>query len=265
MNVDLVKLVYFSPTGTSKKIAAAIAEGIQSKIKHVDLTPPAANTKEFGEFQDDLTIIAVPVYAGRVPEEAADRLMRLKANDTPAVLVVVYGNRAYEDALLELSDLATKAGFRPVAGEVFIGEHSYSTAENPTAHGRPDAEDLRKAAEFGGEIGEKVRGITGPLDIPPLKVPGNHPYRDGWDPGEPMSPLTEEEPCIKCGRCAEVCPTAAVTVADEVTTEEEPCIMCCACVKSCPTGARVMRPRMQQVSEWLHTNLGERKEPETFL
>lgn len=265
MNVDMVKLVYFSPTGTSKKIVETIAEGIQAKIKHVDLTPPAAKTKEFGEFHDELAIIAAPVYAGRVPEEAADRLLRLKANGTPAVVVVVYGNRAYEDALLELSDLATQAGFRPVAGGAFIGEHSYSTPENPTAHGRPDTEDLTKAAEFGGEIREKIRGITVPLDIPPLKVPGNHPYRDGWDPEEPMSPLTEEEPCIKCGRCTEVCPTAAVTVADEVTTEEEPCIMCCACVKNCPTGARIMRPRMQQISERLHTNLGERKEPETFL
>lgn len=67
LNVDLVKLVYFSPTGTSKKVAAAIAEGIHSKIEYVNLTPPAANTIEFGEFRDDIAIIAVPVYAGRCP------------------------------------------------------------------------------------------------------------------------------------------------------------------------------------------------------
>lgn len=200
-----------------------------------------------------------------VPEVAADRLRRLKANDTPAILVVVYGNRAFEDALLELSDLSPQAGFRPVAGGAFIGEHSYSTSENPTAHGRPDAGDLWKAAEFGAEIGEKMTGINSPFDIEPLNVPGNHPYRDGWDPGEPMSPLTEEDNCIKCGKCAVVCPVAAITMIDEVTTEEEPCIMCCACVKNCPTGARVMRARMQELSEWLNKNYSERREPETFL
>jgi len=266
MDINSVKLVYFSPTGTSKRIAVAIAGGIQVSSEHIDLTPPTARTQEFEKLHDELAVIAAPVYSGRIPSEAMYRLRRLRADDTPAVLVVVYGNRHYDDALVELRDLAIELGFRPVAGGAFIGEHSYSTAEVPTAHGRPDADDLEKAVEFGRKIKEKMSGIGGSQDIPPLKVPGNHPYREGVRAaGEPMDPVTREDLCIKCGKCAEVCPTSAVVVGDVVMTQGDACIWCCACVKSCPSGARVMRPRMLRGMEWLHTNYSERREPETYL
>jgi ferredoxin len=266
MDINSVKLVYFSPTGTSKRVAEAIAKGIQVSSEHIDLTPPTARSQEFERFRDELAVIAAPVYAGRIPSEAVYRLRRLSADDTPAVLVAVYGNRLYEDALVELRDLAVELGFRPVAGGAFIGEHSYSTAEVPTAHGRPDADDVEKAVEFGRKIMEKMSGIGGPRDIPPLEVPGDRPYREGMRAiSEPVEPVTREELCVKCGRCADVCPTSSITVSDVVTTKADACIWCCACVKSCPSGARVMSPRLQQASRWLNTNYSERREPETYL
>jgi len=266
MDIHSVRLVYFSPTGTSKRVVEAIAEGIQVSSEHIDLTPPTARSQEFERLHDELAVIASPVYSGRIPSEAVYRLRRLSVDDTPAVLVAVYGNRHYDDALLELQDLAIELGFKPVAGGAFIGEHSYSTAEVPTAHGRPDADDLEKALEFGRKIMEKMSGISGLQDIPPLRVPGNHPYREGMRAtSEPRDPVTEEELCIKCGRCAEVCPTSAVSVGDVVTNREDACILCCACVKSCPSGARVMSPWMLWAMERLHDNFSERREPELYL
>jgi flavodoxin len=103
-----VKLVTFSPTGNSKKISEAIAKGLQAPTEHIDITPQTARTQEHQEFHNELTIIASPVYVGRVPHEVARRLRRLKANNTPAVLIVTYGNRAYEDALIELSDIVSE-------------------------------------------------------------------------------------------------------------------------------------------------------------
>lgn len=267
MNISSIKLVYFSPTRTTKQIVEGIAKGIQDElIEHLDLTPPAAKSQEFIEFYEELAIIGAPVYGGRIPIDAVSRLRILKANNTPAVVVVVYGNRAYEDALLELRDLASEAGFRLIAGGTFIGEHSFNTEETPIASGRPDTRDLKKAMEFGKKIQEKMGEISSAKDIPHLQVPGNYPYKERSQRFEAISPITEEEQCNKCGKCAEVCPTAAITIDTLVKTEQDACIRCCACVKNCPTNARIMEhPRIKKVAKRLSTNYSERKEPEIYI
>jgi len=262
-----ITLVYFSPTRTSKQIVEGIAKGIPGgSIRHLDLTPPKAKRQEVRELQEELAIIGAPVYGGRLPRDAVSRLQRLKAKDTPAVVVVVYGNRAYEDALVELRDLAVEAGFKPVAGGAFIGEHSYHTDETPIARGRPDAKDLKNARDFGQKIREKMRNLGRPKDIPPLQVPGTYPYRERGHRAEAIAPVTYEEPCIKCGTCAAVCPSAAITIGTLVMTEQDLCMLCCACVKNCPTGARIMEhPRIKKIANWLSANCRERKEAETFI
>jgi flavodoxin len=178
MSYDTVKLVYFSPTGTTKKILQAIARGMPvARIDHLDLTPPQAETQLLDEITDELTILGAPVYAGRLPIEAVRRLRRLKAGEAPAIVVVVYGNRAYEDALLELKDLAGEQGSRPLAAGAFIGEHSYSTSGRPIAHGRPDEADLNQAGEFGKRAFQKLTNVREPERMPALEVPGNFPYK----------------------------------------------------------------------------------------
>ena len=69
----------------------------------------------------ELCVIAVPVYGGRVAATALQRLQRLKGNGSSAILVVVYGNRDYEDALLELRDTTVQLGFVPLTAGAFIG------------------------------------------------------------------------------------------------------------------------------------------------
>jgi ferredoxin len=270
MNINAVKLVYFSPTQTTKKIVESIAQGIQAgTVEQVDLTPPDARTQEFEEIRDELAIIGAPVYGGRIPIDAAHRLRRLKAYDTPAVIVVVYGNREYEDALLELRDIAVEAGFVPVAGGVFIGESTANYALDDDmakiAEGRPDTEDLKKALGFGREVWQKVGDIHALDEISPLQMPGNFPYKEGGKPPK-ASPVTQEILCGECEECARVCPTAAIVVSDEVMTDQDACIMCCACVKNCPTGARTCdHTWMRQAGEWLSANYRERKEPEVYV
>ena len=107
MNFNAVRLVYFSPTKTTQKILEGIAQGTKvGTIEHLDLTPPESKTLELDKMQDELVLIGVPVYAGRVPLEAVAKLRRLRVDRVPAVIIVVYGNREIEDALLELKDLA---------------------------------------------------------------------------------------------------------------------------------------------------------------
>ena len=266
MNITSLKLVYFSPTQTTKKVVESIAQGFQvDTVEHLDLTSPETIKGGFAELHDELAIIGAPVYGGRVPIDAVHRLRQLKADDTPAVVVVVYGNRAYEDALLELKTLAEEAGFKPVAGGAFIGEHSFAHETLQIANGRPDTEDLKKARAFGAMIRKKLRGIRTRDDMPPIRVPGNFPYKERSKPSK-ESAGTRETLCTACGTCAAVCPTGAITVNDTVTTDPGACILCCACVKNCPTQARVMEePRIKQLAERLSTDFRERKEPEMYL
>jgi len=255
-----LRQIYFSPTATTAKIVKAIASSIDAQQNEIyDLTLAAKNPEV--EIEDGVAIIGVPVYAGRVPEICLQRLAGFSAKGVPAVLVVLYGNREYEDALVELDDFAANAGFKVIAAAAFIGEHSYSTTEQPIAAGRPDRDDLEAAEEFGRRVGKKLRSEK--LEHP--EVAGDRPYRERVQFGG-IAPITDPATCTLCGRCAEVCPTFVVSVASEVTTAADNCVMCCACVKNCPTGARTMQhPVILERRALLVQNCSERKQPSLFL
>ena len=267
MVMNIVRLLYFSPTGTTRKVIRAIAEGLGAdKPKQIDLTSPLSRTGRGRRIRGGLTIIGAPVYTGRVALEAVRGLKRFKAKDAPAVIVVVYGNREYEDALLELRNIAVDSGFTPIAGAVFIGEHSFSKDDTPIADGRPDVEDLNRARLLGKMVQKKMGTSRSFYESPPLKVPGNFPYRER-SPSHNTSPVTSESLCVQCGKCAEICPMAAIILHDnQVTTNKETCLLCCACVKNCLARARLLEdPRLIQFAEKLSASCGQRKEPEFYL
>ena len=266
MDINAARLIYFSPTDTTRNTLEGIAKGIEAgTVGSINLTLPQARGAEFETQQDELTIIGAPVYGGRLPHVAVERLRQIRGNNTPAVLVVVYGNREFEDALLELRDLATEQGFRPVAGGAFLGEHSYSSESSPIAHGRPDNVDVAQAVDFGAQVREKLVRTPTPETLLPLDVPGDFPYKER-SASSNISPVTAERLCGLCGTCAEVCPTGAITVTEIVVTDGGACIRCSACVKNCPTGARDWEGDwIISVRGWLGERCSERKEPAVFL
>lgn len=266
MEVKRVKLIYFSPTKTTQKVLESIAKGIGAQdVEHFDLTLPEGAGQTITPFSEgDLVILGAPVYGGRLPVVAIERFERIKAAGTLAVPVVLYGNREFEDALLELKNLALELGFQPVAGGAFVGEHSFETEDSPIAHGRPDGQDAQKAVDFGAKIKDKVAALASPQALGELEIPGRFPY-EGGAMAMSISPVSLEEACTLCGTCATVCPTAAITVEDSVVTEVELCIRCSACIKNCPTGARVWEDaRVLKMIDWLHDNCGACKEPRVF-
>ena len=265
MEIKQVKLIYFSPTGTTQKILEIIATGITVEdVEHINLTLPEGTQQTIPPFSDELVIIGAPVYGGRVPVDVINRFKQLKASKTLAVLIVVYGNRAFEDALLELKNLAIALGFHPVAGGAFIGEHSFATKDVPIANGRPDSLDVQKAMDFGAKIKDKVTALQSPDAQMDLEIPGRFPYEGGVR-AMAVSPVTKEDTCTVCGTCAGVCPTAAISINGSVATNIELCIRCCACIKNCPTGARVWEDSMiKNIANWLNENCSTRKEPQIF-
>jgi len=259
--MQTVHLIYFSPTGTTRKVAEAIAQGLgASKVVHYDITLPSS--KFATVLTDGVAIIGIPVYAGRVPELCLQRLQEITATQILAVLVALYGNREFDDALVELRDLSAAKGFQVVAAGAFIGEHSFSTLAQPIAAGRPDAKDLKRAVQFGRQVAEKL--MRGNADTPDMD--GHVPYKERPKSGG-KAPKTDDEQCTLCGKCAEVCPSGVITVDLSVTTNAENCILCCACVKACKVvqARHFVDPLIEEKRGILQKNCCTPKAPEIFI
>ncbi|WP_419657030.1 4Fe-4S ferredoxin iron-sulfur binding domain protein [Desulfosarcina variabilis str. Montpellier] len=266
MDIQSLKIGYFSPTGTTRTVIEGIARGIDhSTSEFIDITKPDLRKQPLQASQDDLLVVAVPVYAGRVPAVLQDWLSEINASNTPAVCVVVYGNREYDDALLELKNILEKRGCKPIAGAAFIGEHSFSGPDTPIAVARPDDDDLNHAEAFGRKIKEKLGSLLSADQISELKVPGNFPYKEG------MKKITGDfiavsDECTQCGVCAQFCPVEAIDAEDSSTTDREKCILCCACIKGCPENARTMMAGpVKDIAIRLNKACQDRKEPVFFI
>ena len=265
MEIQSIKLVYFSPTGTTKAVVQGIAAGINPGIKvSIDITQPDSRKQPLQASENELLIIAVPVYMGRVPALLNDWLNAIQADNTPTVCVVVYGNRAFENALLELKDILKKCGCIPIAGAAYIGEHSFSNSEEPIAQGRPDENDLNHAKVFGQKILEKLHSISSISQVSDISVPGTYPYggiTELWD----VDFIKVNEQCIECGICAEVCPMGAIDSQDTKVIDQVKCITCCACIKNCPQNARSIKTGpVKDAAIRLNKLYKERKEPVFF-
>lgn len=260
-----INLITFSPTHTGRTIAEAVASGFSGSddvVRHMDLTLPGNTEDDMAV--TDLAVFAAPVYGGRVAETAVERFKHIRAAETgrtPAILTVVYGNRDYEDALVELRDIAVRLGFVPLSAGAFVGEHSYSRPDEgmPIAQGRPDEADRNVAERFGRDSRVKYEsGAWGPLT-----VKGSVPYKVKG-PATPTTPVTDPDLCTSCGICVGVCPTGVVGLSADGTAEScaEGCLKCCACLKFCPAGARRFDT---PYTERLFLNFSTRREPELFL
>lgn len=268
--ITKIHALFFSPTLTTRKVVEAIAYGaaeqLGTQVNTIDITTPADRTHQISFTSDDLVIFGVPVYIGRVPNLLKEHFTTIKGNGAVGVPVVVYGNRAYDDALLELKDIMETNSFNCIAGAAFIGEHSFSTT---LGGGRPNENDIDIAKKFGRQIAGNLADYNGKK----LWVPGNRPYkffdaRNSQNKGidiRKVQPQTDASKCSKCGLCATLCPMGSISSENPAETTGK-CIKCCACIKRCPTGAKYFTdPTYLEHKEILEKNFTlPEKEPEIF-
>ena len=247
MKLEKIWAIYFSGTGTTRRTVERIAGGIASRLnlpaESVDFSRPAVRQETLGFGEMDLVVFGTPVYAGRVPNVLLPFLQeRIVGGGALAVPVVLFGNRNYDDALIELRNILAADGMHPIAAGAFVGEHSFSRVLGAD---RPNAEDKVLMDEFAARVAELAAG----LDAAPVKsvaVRGQEPLRPYYTPrdraGNPINilkvkPKTDLSRCDGCGLCADLCPMGSIDPAD-VSAVRGICIKCCACVKKCPSGAK---------------------------
>lgn len=250
--------IYFSATNTTRSSVDAVAKAINltprrnynladnPKFRIQDLTP------------DDVVIVGMPVYGGRLPQYAVEILKNIKGNGATAIAMVVYGNRDYDDALLELCDLLADCDFNIVAAGAFIGQHSIFPK---VAKGRPDATDVQKLTQFGLECRDRInRG----LPYQTITPKGNRPYK--VYNGVPLSPYASIKKCRECDMCGEKCPVGAIDMMNPTDTNKTKCMSCGRCIYVCPHKARYYSGLKYHIISLIFcSSYSKRKEPEWLI
>ena len=207
--------IYFSPTQGTKNITNTLAQGI-GIYQEIDLCEYTDPIPERVFSENDICLIGVPSYGGRVPRTAVERINGFKGNGASAILVVSYGNRDYDDTLIELFDVVKSQGFTCIGGVAAIAEHSIM---HQFASGRPDMDDMNQLKRFAKEVKEKIDASI----LTEVQVKGNHPYKELKE--VPFHP-TASDLCTMCGLCAKLCPVHAIPFDAPNQTKEEQCISC---------------------------------------
>ena len=259
MKISKVSAVYFSATYTTQKIVRWVAQEFKPSFKEYDVTRKKLGEDIFMD-SDELLIVGMPVYAGRIPQLAVESLKRFKGNDTPVVLLAVYGNRDYDDALLEMKELMESHFFKVVAAGAFIARHSIFTKLAST---RPDAQDHEIIQKLVHKCTHLLDSVKSATLLPQIQVKGNKPYKPyGRFPIFPSA----DETCNRCGKCARLCPVGAIPKDAPQLTDPNKCISCGRCLVICPQKSRAFRGELyeEKLAFFLKT-FGERKEPELIF
>lgn len=231
-----------------------IGKSFELPFEEYDITQGLKNPLNFET--NDLVVIGIPVYAGRVPALAAKTLQNIKGKQTPVILVCVYGNRDYDDALLELKNNCENNGFTPIAASAFIARHSIFPS---IAANRPDERDDKQIVDFVKRCMLEHKENAQRL----LHVKGNYPYK--IPSAIPLFPKGNRS-CTACGICVKRCPVSAIPEKTPRKTNKEMCISCARCIAVCPEKARNFSGLIYRIARRkFESAYKNRKEPEFFF
>ena len=251
--------VYFSAKGTTRLCADCIAEGLNLEKRDYDWLT-ASEPEKTAIPTEDVLLFSMPVYGGFIPGLCAERVSNLEGDHTPAIIAAVYGNRHYDDALLQMKELLEKRGFVVIAAGAFLAEHSIFPA---VAAGRPDEKDRAAMKEFAGRCRELL-AQKGLWEEKEIALPGNPDYDASVFKGTAFHPDGDES-CTGCGSCVEVCPMKAIDRENPRKTDASRCISCGACIRVCPEKARDYRGEAYLAArKGFEEKCAARREPELF-
>lgn len=246
--------IFYSPSGTCKKVADQIASNFEQEKEDCNLLI-FKSSKELSA--DDIAVVVMPVFAGRLPKTASERLSKIKGKNTPVIAVVNYGNAHVDDALLEMVDILNENNFNVIAAASTVSHHSIFDG---VAVGRPDESDIEKINEFAQKCIEKLENKTGLS----ADIPGNRPYTKYKQ--LPFVVGCDDTRCAFCFECYTICPERAIPDDDPADVDLDLCSRCTACIHICPEDARMFTGEAFEAKKPAFESANsERKEPEFYL
>lgn len=260
MKINNVYSVFFSPSGSTKKVADCISVKFNKEVESIDLLKEPLN-KKVQLCDSDLLIVSMPVFSGRIPKVCPDMLKKLCGNNSMAITIAVYGNRDYDDALLEMNDILKENGFKILSSAAIIGQHSIFTN---VATDRPDKDDIEIMNKFVDECKDKISDYKSVNEIIDINVKGNRPYKP--TKSLKFKPIVNDN-CTSCGLCAQVCPVNAIDKNNPKVTNEKLCFTCTACISICPFNARTLELNegFADAKEGFYNRCGKRLESEFYI
>lgn len=260
MDIKKVKTIFFSPGRKTGNIASVFSRHLGYDYERYDITSYKKRDTKIELANDEVAVFAYPVYGGRVVDIMVNQFENIVFNNNIAVVLAVYGNRAYEDALLEMQDLLEAKGVKVIAAGAFIANHSIM---RKVAAGRPDEKDMEIVEDFAKKVRNKIDNLESFEKLEKLKLPGNHPYRKYN--GIPLKPKGNRK-CVACMACVNNCPVNAIPKENPRYTDKSKCITCMGCHVICPQNARHLNVILHELSEIsFKMKYGKRKEPDIFI
>lgn len=276
--VNSVQCLYFSPTGSTRKIVETLAKGMGVPVRTpISITTPQEREGFTGQFDGEILVVGVPVYVGTFPSFVLSPLNKIDGTGRWALPIAVCGNVRMGTCLAELCGILKRQGFKIPAAGNFIAQHSFVCENFLMGKGRPDENDLRKATEFGQRVVQKITKngddiayqygsntyirmyVSGSMEAKGFEILGAR--------ARSLIRVSERdlELCQECSNCVEGCPTGSIDP-KSYRIEDETCIRCFACTNLCPSGARekIVQPA-EQLTSWFRHRSTERGEPLLYL
>ena len=252
-------IVYCSPAGSTRHVAAVIAASLKEKsidVQSLDLGIVRDTSRFIEKMQaageDACLFVGSPVYRDMAVPPVMAFLERLpKDAGLAAVPFVTWGGANSGVALWQMGRELDSKGFTLVGAAKVLGVHSMMwPSDSPVGQGHPDADDDHM-------VGELVETVVGKIEAGTAKLP-----LDSLD-YQPESVSTEilpkldqpwmiipkridEAKCTECAICRDVCPVGAVTL-EPGPVFAETCFDCFNCIRECPETAIVPAVSMDQI------------------
>lgn len=255
MKITHATVLYFTGTNTTKRYAETFAEALpyETEIQPIRLDNPI--TKHFAS--NELLVLAGPVFGGYLPPFAWEQLETVSGNNSPAVLLAVYGARDYDNTLLEMETNLAEKGFVSIGAAALVARHSIATY---IATDRPNEQDLEEISAFAKTIAARL------TDMPSIEAAPKFSFKGVLDGKRPHDPAPEvNEKCTECGICAMECPVGAIPEEAPNTTDSETCIACLRCVEMCPFEARCTPEAVLEKAKGFLSKTANPEKPNEFF